>query len=421
MSVPIHVGLISKDPVLAKTCREILGEILFDSDLLFNLEATSASVPEYDLCIWDFTPPEAELVTGLNGSLQKCLFVVQRQHVPVLQEHAGTADLHIVLKPVTRATLSAFLNETCRSSQNLEVVPSRLGTLRAERDEMLQCLMQANLKLQEYDQARTNFLARCLHDFRAPLTTFVGYCSLLSDGQLGPVTVEQRETLETMRHSARRLTRITNAMFQLSVDQKVEQGLRLEPGDLREAVDQALREVAPFLEDKRINLAAEIEPAPQQMYFDAARVEQMLINLLDNACKFTPRGGAIEIKGYPFFWDRRMHQAVKTGTPDRRLEQVRHPNCLRIDILDSGPGIAPAHLNKIFEEYTSYSGGNDRSGGGLGLAICKMIALQHGGQIWAENTASGARFSFVVPFRRAEERKGAGADSSTRSAYARAV
>ena len=113
--------------------------------------------------------------------------------------------------------------------------------------------------------------------------------------------------------------------------------------------------------------------------FEPARIEETLINLLDNACKFTPRSGSIEIKGYPFFWDRRITPGAAFGASlDRRIQQVSAPNSFRIDIHDSGPGIPTAHTDKIFEEYTSYSGGQDRSGAGLGLAICRMILNEHG-------------------------------------------
>jgi signal transduction histidine kinase len=141
------------------------------------------------------------------------------------------------------------------------------------------------------------------------------------------------------------------------------------------------------------------------LLFEGSQMEQLLVNLLDNACKFTPTAGLIEIKGYPFFWERRTQQAAEFNlSTDRRIQRMQAPNCFRVDIQDSGPGISPVHLGKIFEEYTSYGGGNDRSGGGLGLAICKMIACQHHGKVWAENTPAGPVFSFVLPFRRTENR-----------------
>jgi signal transduction histidine kinase len=76
-----------------------------------------------------------------------------------------------------------------------------------------------------------------------------------------------------------------------------------------------------------------------------------------------------------------------------------------VDVSDTGTGILAEHLERVFEEYTSYSGSQDRSGGGLGLAICKMIVTAHGGHVWAENHAGGARLSFVLPVSQSGRRR----------------
>jgi signal transduction histidine kinase len=131
-------------------------------------------------------------------------------------------------------------------------------------------------------------------------------------------------------------------------------------------------------------------------------VDQVLINILDNACKFTPKDGVIEIRGYNFFSERIRSNTLAPAGPERRHSPASEPNAYRVDIRDSGPRIPEEHLPLIFEEYTSYGGGRDRSGGGLGLAICKMIINQHEGHVWAENTTDGPMFSFVLPMNRLE-------------------
>ena len=85
---------------------------------------------------------------------------------------------------------------------------------------------------------------------------------------------------------------------------------------------------------------------------------------------------------------------------ENRQRAVHGPNGYRIDIRDSGSAIPQHHMERIFEEYTSYAGGRDRSCGGLGLAICRLIMTQHDGHVWAENTNSGPVFSFVLPIHR---------------------
>src|SRR5437016_3303165 len=199
-----------------------------------------------------------------------------------------------------------------------------------------------------------------------------------------------------MQQSSKRLFRMAAAMFQLSVGRHVKRRPDLECGDIRECVEQALHEINPFAEDKDIAISADFVPSERPLYFEAGQMEQVLINILDNACKFTPKAGTIELRGYPYFWERRVsHSAVPSGA-ERRHRIEFEPNAYRVDIRDSGSAIPPEHLDHIFEEYTSYAGGRDRSGGGLGLAITRMIVRQHEGRGRAENRAAGPRFAVVL-------------------------
>ena len=123
--------------------------------------------------------------------------------------------------------------------------------------------------------------------------------------------------------------------------------------------------------------------------------------MLDNACKFTPRNGSIEVRGYPYFWERRFLKGP-AGPLERRVNGSQSPNSYRVDVMDTGPGVPRERRELIFEEYTSYSGPQDRSGGGLGLAICRLILSRHQGHIWVESGPEGAVFAFVIPYRRSE-------------------
>ena len=391
----MKIALMSRDTDLDRLCREILGELSMEEWSLFMAPAVDCPV-ECDLYIWDGAPSD-ELLEKLKFTkgLTKHLFLVHRNDLAACGRLAEVSDANILLKPVTKATLLVFLSAA--TSAHTAAPLSDPESLRADRDRMLQYLIDANLKLQEYDQDRTNFLTRAVHDFRAPLTALSGYCGLLLNRVLGPLTEDQKEVIERMQHSTKRLSRMASAMFELSVGRQIKRQPELSKGDIRECVDQAMHEIAPFLEGKRIAVCVNLEPEPGAVYFERGQVEQLLINLLDNACKFTPKDGAIDIHGYPFFWERRTAGGCPAAGYERRLRHSRRFNSYRIDIGDSGPLIPPEHLQKIFEEYTSYAGGQDRSGGGLGLAICRMIAKLHHGRIWAENTEAGPRFSFVLP------------------------
>ena len=394
----ITLTVVSADPGLVALCREVLREI-GDGGRDFSLDSDSKASGNSKICIWDCESANSWPSADRHAT-DRIFYLVPPTEVSSLLKSAPAAEGNILLKPVTRAVLRAFLASAL--PQNDKAPSSEVDTLRANRDDLLQRLLQANLRLQEYDQQRTNFIARAVHDFRAPLTALSGFCGLLASGQLGPLNSQQTEALNRMEHSAKRLSRMASAMFELGIGAKVDRKPDLRAGDIGERIKQALYEIRPLAREKRISLeAADITAPTHPLYFDGAQIEQVLLNLLDNACKFTRRDGVIFVRGYPYFWERRFLIAGSAPS-ERRIDSVRSPNSYRVDIKDNGPGIPPDHLRHIFEEYTSYSGPQDRSGGGLGLAICRLIVSRHDGYIWADSQPNGATFSFVIPYRRAE-------------------
>jgi signal transduction histidine kinase len=388
----INIQLISIDSDLRKACQEVLAELGCRN---CHVSGGMEEDPDSDLCIWDYVP-EMKLPEQANWVSVRHLFLVQRKDIGHFRQSAPYPDATIILKPVTRAALSAFLGQTL-SIDNRRAAAGE--SLREDRDELLQCVIEANLKLQEYDQDRTNFVARAIHDFRAPLTAVSGYCGLLLSGALGALSAEQKEVIERMHQSSRRLWRMASAMMQLSVGHQPQPRPELRKCDLLECLNQALNEITPVAAGKQISITADLQAEGRSLYIEQSKIEQLFVNLLDNACKFTPKFGEIEINGYSYFWERRETSRAMPAAEERRSRPNRQPNSYRVDIRNSGAPIAPQHLEDVFEEYTSYSKGEDRSGGGLGLAICKMFASQHDGSIWAENTDRGPRFSVVLPAR----------------------
>lgn len=399
----MKVHLVSASSDVHRLCYEVLGEMLGSG---WTLHIAKGARPECvaDLYIWDYSPTlMADFDFGSTDSWRH-FFILSRTDLRTLRESVSLPDANLLLWPVSKAALSAFIADACARCKQAAADGDSADSsmLRADRDELLQCLIETNLKLQEYDQDRTNFLARAIHDFRAPLTAVSGYCGLLLGDDVGSVSNDQREVLERIQRSAKRLSRMAAAMFQLSIAPRIETALDLQKADIQEPLNQALEEMMPLMEDKQIAVNVDLQDASELLYFERPKLEQVIINLLDNACKFTPRGGSIDVKGYPYFWDRRLAGRTDVKVADRRNRQMCAPNAYRVDINDSGPGIPKAHLATIFEEYTSYGGGVDRSGGGLGLAICRMIMNQHRGCIWADSSGAGALFSIVLPYHRGD-------------------
>jgi signal transduction histidine kinase len=387
----MEIKVVSRDSDIRKLCAEILPEIDQGRQWLLSTASLEAAGASADLYIWDFQP-NVSIPERLRWTYSNVVVLAHRREMAEVRKVLGF-EPNVVLKPVTRATLCALVG--------FAVSNQAAVSLRDDRDQLFQCLIEANLKLQEYDHDRTAFLTRVVHDFRAPLTALSGYCGLLLADPLESLNENQREIIRRMHYSTKRLSRMASSMLQLSMDHQIRRRLDLQRGDLQRSLDQALREIAPFSQDKRITITTALAPCDEGLYFDAAQIDQVLMNILDNACKFTPRNGLIEIRGYPLFWERRRGATSVTTLPkERRISDTKEPNSYRLDICDSGPAIAKEHLESIFEEYTSYSGARDRSAGGLGLAICRMIIDTHGGRVWAENSDRGPMFSFLVPKRR---------------------
>jgi two-component system sensor histidine kinase KdpD len=258
-------------------------------------------------------------------------------------------------------------------------------------------LLQTNLGLQKYDQERSAFLASVAHDMRAPATALLGYCGMLLDRESGAGDDARKAILRHMQNSAGRLSRMISAIFELSVEFQNAHKVDLQTGDVLTCVDQAWHEVALIAADKKIAIHASIESIAD-LYFDRALLERVLINIFENACRFTPFNGRIEVRGYPFFWERRIVNAMIPTSVERRASARSAPNSFRVDIWNSGPPIPSELLEYIFEQYVSLEEpSRARWGCGLGLAICRTIIAQHRGRIWAQNTESGPKFCFVLP------------------------
>ena len=349
-------------------------------------------VPEASLYIWDFEQNVEIPSEILEQEDTQHLLLADLRQLETLSGHLSNS-VGIMLKPATPFTLRVFV-EMALKTWNLRRQVREASTLRHDRDALLQYVLEVNLKLQEYDHERSNFLARALHDLRAPLTALHGYCGLLAEGKLGQVNASQGELLERMRYSTSRLGRLASGTFELLTQGRIERAPKPTAEDIGECVNLALHDIYPFLQDKNIEVIAQIEPLDQEFYFEAEQIEQVLVNLLENSCKFTQRNGSIEVRGYAICWDVELHceHEYREGTDPME-------NAYRIDINDSGVGVPASLVEKVFEQYASYSGSLDRSGGGLGLAICKLIVTAHHGAIWATPSEDGGRFSFVLPLR----------------------
>jgi len=391
----MKIGLVGLEWEFEDDYRALLQELI-PNNFEFIACAPDAEPLEADVYIWD-CHPEMFSWNLTPEIVKRSLFVIEPKLLDRFRQRLGTMHASILLKPVRPAALRPFFEHAVRQYNPGAPLPSPTAGA-GDVNDLLDCLLHTNLKLQEYDQFRTNFLARAVHDFRTPLTSLCGYCGLLVDQRLGSLNSSQTDLLLRMQHSITRLSRLADAMFELSVGRNVKREPDLQTGDVEAAINQAIHDVTPHADEKKIRITVRVDPPRQPLVFDSAKIEQVLINLLENACKFTPKKGAIHVSGYPLSSDSRsVRPSGASVSNGDGMRSTLMANAYRIDVRDSGSGIPCEHLESIFEEYTSYSGGTDRSGGGLGLAICRMTVDAHRGRMWAESGPDGTQFSVVLP------------------------
>jgi two-component system, OmpR family, phosphate regulon sensor histidine kinase PhoR len=232
--------------------------------------------------------------------------------------------------------------------------------------------------IRRLEKVRRDFISNVSHELRTPVTSVKGYAETLLDGAL-----EDRDTALEFVHiidrEAGRLSRLITELLEISRMENRQAVFDLKPVNLSEIIKKARDNMLQKAvgEDVQIRLALREDPAV--VLADADKLQQVLNNLLENAIKYSPPGGEVLLS----FEDRNGGSREVT-----------------VWVSDSGPGIPPSDLARVFERFYRVEKGRSRKegGSGLGLAIVKHIVEGHGGRVWAENNPQrGARFLFTLP------------------------
>jgi two-component system sensor histidine kinase KdpD len=242
--------------------------------------------------------------------------------------------------------------------------------LALERARLSREAQEAEVRI-ETERLRNSLLSSVSHDLRTPLATITGAVSTILDNRTGLDAATQRELLESVHEEAERLNRLVQNLLEMT---RLESGalqLQRELHPPEEVIGAALGRLAKRLADRRVT--TKVPSDLPLVAMDDVLIEQVLVNLLDNALKYTPAGSPIEV--------------IATATDQN----------LTIEVADHGPGLPPGAEDRVFEKFFRGEQLVAR-GAGLGLAICRGIVRAHGGRIWAQNLpGGGVAFLFTLP------------------------
>lgn len=236
-------------------------------------------------------------------------------------------------------------------------------------------------RLREMDLMKTRFMNIASHELRTPMTPIRTELHLIMKGRRGPVTPEQMRGLELVSRNVDRLNRLIREMLEASRMEAGQLRLNIARRDVRGAALQAVDLMESEAKARDIGLVFEA-PHPVWTLADDDRVQQVLINLLENALQFTPAGGKVTVQ----------------------VEQ--RDGMALVSVQDTGAGIEPQVIARLFQPFSQAEPGVPRTEGGtgLGLFICRGIIEAHGGRIWCESAGKGqgATFRFTLPLAPAE-------------------
>ncbi len=234
----------------------------------------------------------------------------------------------------------------------------------------------AKERAEESDRLKSAFLAAMSHELRTPLNSIIGFTGIILQKLVGPLNDEQVKQLTMVQGSAHHLLSLINDVLDLSKIEAGQLNVISEDFDMKEAVSNVANSVLPMVKQKNLQLIVEISPAVGAIASDRRRVEQILLNLLNNAIKFTEKGQIV-------------------------LSCYEEEGLLTTTVKDTGIGIAPADTDKLFKAFQQIETGLARrfEGTGLGLSICKKLVELLGGKISAhsEGLDHGSTFTFSLP------------------------
>jgi signal transduction histidine kinase len=277
-----------------------------------------------------------------------------------------------VLDDDQRMALTAIARQVIVQLELRRQIAERMATEEKLRESEARLLLDVSER-EEVDRLKKDFVSTVSHELRTPLTSIRGSLGLLASGVMGDLSAEARQLVTVAERNSVRLITLINAILDF---EKLESGnaeMDFQPVSLQRIFDRSIESVGAFAAQEGVRIG--VERTGSVVVGDETRLIQLLVHLLSNAVKYSPRGGVVMLCAQPL---------------DGQVE---------VRVIDRGRGIAADKQEKIFDRFHQVDSSDARtqSGTGLGLAICKAIVEQHGGTIGVESVeGEGSTFSFRV-------------------------
>lgn len=314
------------------------------------------------------------------------LYDLPIEQLQKMQENAGIKSFVVyplIVREYVIGTMMIGLEETqdAMSEYQRDLLVRLVGVIGIAIDNALLYneVQETNKKLKELDKLKDDFVSLASHELRTPMTAIKSYLWMALDGRGGALTEKQKYYLDRSYKSTDRLINLVNDMLNIS---RIESGritLELQPVKLDDLTKEVIEEIAPRSQELGITLSVVEHSVLPEVFIDPDKIKQVYINIIGNSLKFTPTGGKVIIS------------------------MVQKDQMITVQIADTGVGIPPEDLPKLFQKFGmmlgSYSGSKSVQGTGLGLYISKAIVTLHHGQMWAtsEGRGKGTQFAFTLP------------------------
>jgi signal transduction histidine kinase len=311
----------------------------------------------------------------------------------VMEVQKDTDELHEITKSFNKL-VDNFQASNRELQHSIEEI--------AERKKIAAALQFTKEQAEAANMAKNRFLANMSHEFLTPLNTVIGFSQLLKAQTHGELNGKQIKYTQNVMESGQHLLRLVNGILKLAKIETESVQLKLSALDIKEELQGAVNLILAAAEKKELDITLDLLTDMRSITADQEKLKEIVLNLLNNAVKFTPIGGSIVLSAKSVMGSE--IQFLGSGESNLAVQLLdMEMNFIQISISDTGVGIKPEDQQRIFSIFEQADMSSKRlfNGTGLGLAMSRKFVELHKGKIWVESEGKnkGSRFTFVLPFR----------------------